>query len=248
MKNLEQPEEVIECCSPPCMLHELNAGPALFPQTLSMPSDEQDWASVRLWRKAKRQVLVERRLAVSVTDRTAHSIQVTATLAEMLDSARDKLLGFYWPFKGEYDPRSLVRSLHGKGVRLALPIVTAKAKPLVFREWSPGQKMSHGIWNIPIPADGGPVFPDVLLVPLVGFDKLGFRLGYGGGYFDRTLATAVPRPRAIGVGFARLEVATIHPQPHDIAMDCIVTEAGVLNVQGRRSCTAGPAASSLRRL
>jgi 5-formyltetrahydrofolate cyclo-ligase len=74
------------------------------------------------------------------------------------------LIGFYWPFRGEYDPRLLVRSLHAKGARLALPVVVEKAKPLVFREWWPGTPMTKGIWNI-VPAGGDPVAPDLLLVP-----------------------------------------------------------------------------------
>ena len=87
--------------------------------------------------------------------------------------------------------------------------------------------MARGIWNIPIPAERVVVEPTALLVPLVGFDREHYRLGYGGGYYDRTLGAKSPRPYAIGVGYESGRLATIHPQPHDIPMDAIVTEAGV---------------------
>ena len=87
--------------------------------------------------------------------------------------------------------------------------------------------MSQGVWNIPFPSEGRTVIPDVLLVPLVGFNRHRFRLGYGGGYYDRTIVAALIRPKTIGIGYDRLELATIHPQPHDLQMDCVVTERGV---------------------
>ena len=86
--------------------------------------------------------------------------------------------------------------------------------------------MVQGFWKIPVPAEGPEVIPDVTLAPVVGWDAAGFRLGYRGGYFDRTLAARLPRPYAIGVGLQAAQVQTIFPQPHDIAMDEIVTEAG----------------------
>jgi len=97
--------------------------------------------------------------------------------------------------------------------------------PLEFRAWAPDAKLVPGIWNIPVPADGAVIEPDALLVPLVGFDSEGYRLGYGGGYYDRTLASRRRKPLTIGVGFELSELPTIHPQPHDIPMDAIVTEA-----------------------
>jgi 5-formyltetrahydrofolate cyclo-ligase len=87
--------------------------------------------------------------------------------------------------------------------------------------------MERGIWDIPVPKPGKPVLPTLLFVPLVGFDDAGYRLGHGGGYYDRTLAALSPRPAAIGVGYAATRLETIHPQPHDIPMDAIATEAGM---------------------
>jgi 5-formyltetrahydrofolate cyclo-ligase len=218
----EQPARIIECSSPPCMLQEFEAEAS----STGLPAINaaQDWDEVRLWRRAKRAVLIERRVAMSATERAGRNEAITAALMQALAPPVGMLIGFYWPFKGEYDPRPLARSLHGKGVRLALPVVAEKAKPLVFRAWWPGIPMMRGVWNIPVPASGDPVAPDVLLVPLVGFDPQRYRLGYGGGYYDRTLAASSPRPRVIGVGFELSRIATIHPQPHDIAMDLIITE------------------------
>ncbi|RQP04459.1 MAG: hypothetical protein D1H97_17770 [Paracoccus sp. BP8] len=99
------------------------------------------------------------------------------------------------------------------------------ASPLAFHRWSPGAPMRRGHWNIPVPASIEAVEPDVVLAPLVGWDGRGYRLGYGGGYFDRTLAAR--RPLAVGTGLQSARLATIYPQPHDIPLAAIVTETGL---------------------
>ncbi len=173
----------------PCMLHELDhASPAPAMRERAPPApDAQEWEEVRLWRRAKRAALIERRLAIPAAERALHSQAITAALRKVLSLEQRDCLGFYWPFKGEYDPRPLVRSLHAEGVRLALPVVTEKRRPMIFRPWWPGAPTTLGIWNILVPAQGEAVEPDILLVPLVGFDRRRFRLGYGGGYYDCTL-------------------------------------------------------------
>jgi 5-formyltetrahydrofolate cyclo-ligase len=221
------PDEIIECSSPPCMLEEVYARTKTLSVPLPRGDVPQTWAEVRHWRSAKRKILLERRMALPALDRASHHTIVSTILGQVLQNNEGKLVGFYWPFKGEYDLRPLVRMLQAKGVRFALPVVIVKAEPMIFREWKPGARMSQGVWNIPVPAEGKPVFPDLLLVPLVGFDKHRFRLGYGGGYYDRTIAAAPLRPRSIGIGYDGLELSTIHPQPHDIQMDCVVTERGI---------------------
>jgi 5-formyltetrahydrofolate cyclo-ligase len=190
--------------------------------------DPQNWNEVRRWRKEAREQLVAVRMALSATQRRAHATSVSAALGRLLADTPAETIGFYWPFKGEFDPRPLVHDLHAAGQHLALPVVVNKAAPLIFRAWWPDAPMTEGVWNIPIPADGEPVQPDLLLVPMVGFDRRRYRLGYGGGFYDRTLAAAPKRPVTIGIGHAACALETLYPQPHDIPMDHVVTEDGVL--------------------
>lgn len=146
-----------------------------------------------------------------------------------------RVVAGYWPIKGEADLRPWLGLLHGQGAVIALPVVVQVAAPLEFRRWHPGTAMERGIWNIPVPPAGADSLrPEIALAPLVGWDCEGYRLGYGGGYFDRTLAATKPRPHVIGVGLQAARIGTIHPQPHDIPMDAIVTEGG-LQVQRNAS-------------
>ena len=156
------------------------------------------------------------------------------------------MLGFCWPHQGEYDARPLVERFIAQGGRAALPVVAARGSALQFRCWEPGVAMVAGEHGIPVPADGEPLSPDLMLVPLVGFDEAGYRLGYGGGYFDRTLA-GLARAHTIGVGYESARVPSIEPQPHDLPMRWIVTEAGVFErVAGRlRAVAAGDVRAAL---
>ena len=189
----------------------------------------ENWDEIRRWRKTERAAMLERRLAASREDRARWNEAIAATITQRLPQLRQMLVGFYWPFKGEFDARPLARALLKEGARFALPVVVEKAAPLIFREWWPGKTLTPGVWNIPVPAEGEPVTPEALLVPLVGFDRQGYRLGYGGGFYDRTLAAITDRvgrkPLTVGVGFELSQIATIHPQPFDIPMDLIITEA-----------------------
>lgn len=99
----------------------------------------------------------------------------------------------------------------------------ALGQPLAFREWHPHARLARGLWNIPYPADGTEMVPNIVAAPLVGFDCTCYRLGYGGGFFDRILACLSPKPMAIGVGYPGAALRTIFPQPHDVPMDWIVT-------------------------
>jgi 5-formyltetrahydrofolate cyclo-ligase len=145
-----------------------------------------------------------------------------------------KRLGFYWPMKGEPDLLPFVRSMLPALAAAALPVVVERRQPLEFWRWTADTELSNrGVWNIPQPATRDVVAPDVLLVPLVGFDPQGFRLGYGGGYYDRTLARLAPRPLLIGVGYEQGRLATIRPQPHDIPLDIVITENGRVDLMRR---------------
>lgn len=122
-----------------------------------------------------------------------------------------------------------MRRLSERGGVCALPMVIERHMPLVFRAWRPGDRLQRGVWNIPVPADGPEVTPDIIIAPVVGFDAACYRLGHGGGFFDRTLAAMPWRPRVTGVGYSQLAIRTIYPQPHDVPMDVIVTESSIVS-------------------
>ena len=193
--------------------------------------DPYEAADVKHWRKAQRAQLLAERAALPAAVRQAAAETIAghldALLAARFPTIEGLTLSAWWPIKAELNLRHWLESLLARGARVALPVVLTPAAPLAFRLWTPECKMMRGFWNIPVPADGPEVIPDVTLAPLVGWDGAGYRLGYGGGYFDRTLATLAPRPLTIGVGLSAAQVTTIFPQPHDIAMDAIVTEVGV---------------------
>ena len=198
---------------------------------LDEPVDPDQARDVARWRKAERIRLRAERDSLSVDARQAVGEALAAHLHRLLqdrfDGARGMTLSGYWPIKGEPDLRPLLAHLHNSGVIIALPVVETKAAPLAFRRWTPGMKMIRGDWNIPVPPpEVEALTPDIALAPLVGWTTDGYRLGYGGGYFDRTLATLAPRPFTIGIGFDSARLATIFPQPHDIPLDAILTEAG----------------------
>ena len=213
--------------SPPCMAGEI--APDYFDPLGVDPEQARD---VARWRRAERLRLRAERQALSVDARVAVGAALSGHLRDLLadrfGDMRDRVFSAYWPIKGEPDLRPLMADLHGTGVQVALPLVEVKQAPLVFRRWTPEARMVRGDWNIPVPPpESEVVTPDVALAPLVGWDRAGYRLGYGGGYFDRTLAHLAPRPFVIGIGLQAAELATIYPQPHDVPLDAIITEEGV---------------------
>lgn len=183
------------------------------------------------WRKAARVRLLAERAALPVAVRhdagAAIAGHLERLLAARVGDLRGRVVSVWWPIKAELNLRHWMEALVARGAVVALPVVETRAAPLVFRRWTPDCRMGRGFWNIPVPENTPSVMPDITLAPVVGWDAAGYRLGYGGGYFDRTLAALDPRPLVIGVGLAAARVATIFPQPHDIAMDAIVTEDGL---------------------
>lgn len=163
------------------------------------------------------------------------SLRLTATeaiarrLGELLPRLAPQVLAFYWPFRGEVDCRgAVIEWLAADGRRqAALPVIAAPAMPLVFRRWSPHCALEAGRYGIPVPARDDRVVPDVILMPVVGFDARGYRLGYGGGYYDRTLAALSPRPRTVGVGFEYSRLQDFAAEAQDIPMDWLLTDGGV---------------------
>ncbi|MBV8537222.1 MAG: 5-formyltetrahydrofolate cyclo-ligase [Alphaproteobacteria bacterium] len=189
---------------------------------------------MRRWRKETRERLLRERVDAGVGRRADWSKPIDAELRRVVPSLGAKSVGFYWPFRGEFDARPLIRQLiSAGGMTAALPAVVQPKSPLEFRRWVPGAAMEHGVYNIPVPKEREVLEPKVLIVPLVGFDAAGFRLGYGGGYYDRTIASFAARPYAIGVGFELSRLGTIHPQPHDIPMNAVLTEAGFMEHRPR---------------
>jgi 5-formyltetrahydrofolate cyclo-ligase len=181
--------------------------------------------AVKLWRRAERSRLIALRQELPAADRRRWSERILAGLRTLI-AERPGVLGVYWPFRAEIDPRPLIDWAVASGREVALPVVVDKTGPLEYRAWRPGEPLVDGVWDIPVPEIGAIVMPRIVLAPLVGFDPECYRLGYGGGYFDRTLAALVPQPLAIGIGYAIQQLETIHPQPFDVPMDLIVTETG----------------------
>jgi 5,10-methenyltetrahydrofolate synthetase len=171
--------------------------------------------------------LIAQREGVAPPRRRAVDAGINALLEQAFTSSARRVVAFCWPYRGEVDVRFAIRRFRDSGAVAALPEVQGRGRPLQFRQWWPGVAMVPGALGIPAPAGTDLVIPDAAFVPLVGFDGAGYRLGYGGGYFDRTLAALARKPLTVGVGTEAARLPTIHPQPHDIPMDFIVTEAGV---------------------
>lgn len=182
------------------------------------------------WRRATRREMVSRRAALSEADHAGKSAAIVYHLQNRFEPPRQ--LAFCWPIKHEPDVRAILGDWSGAGTRTCLPVVVDAAQPLAFRAWVPGEPLVADRYGIPTPVAGDWLVPDMILLPLNGFDAAGYRLGYGGGYFDRTLASLLPRPLAIGVGFEINRLPSIRPETHDQRLDWIVTEAGAFRIDG----------------
>jgi 5,10-methenyltetrahydrofolate synthetase len=174
-----------------------------------------------------RRELLALRAGMTPEARGAADAALIANLQPILAGMAGTLC-FTWPIKGEFDSRALITDWLAAGAsrRAVLPVVLTRHAPLKFRQWTPATTMRPAGFGTSVPEDGDWLTPDTLLIPLVGFDAAGYRLGYGGGYYDRTLAVLDPQPRKIGVAYSACELPSIEPQDHDIRMDVIVTEKG----------------------
>lgn len=184
-------------------------------------------SSTAEWRARTRKELIARRSEISDELHARWSKAIETNLARLLlrlDAMQ--VLGFYWPYKREFDATPFVKRMLPEGVSAALPVVVGAGAALEFRRWDATTPMEPGAYGIPVPRDTPAVLPDVVLLPANGFDRNGFRLGYGGGFFDRTFAAMRPRPRTIGIVFEIGRLETIFPESWDIAMDYVVTETG----------------------
>lgn len=184
-------------------------------------------------RRALRGSFLERRLALSAEDCARLSAEVCAGLRRGFPQLAAMRVAFCWPVRNEPDLRPLLETwmAEGKpGFSALLPVVNAENSPLAFRAWTAGTRLENDRYGIPTPACGEFLVPEALLLPVNAFDAAGYRIGYGGGYFDRTLAALKAQgiaPLCIGVGFELARVDSIQPAPHDWPLDAMVTEAGV---------------------
>jgi 5,10-methenyltetrahydrofolate synthetase len=182
---------------------------------------------LKKWRKSERERLIAARAALDTQTLEQFRQRIDAHLARSFPGLASAKLAFCWPIKGEYDARHLLRTLRERGALTALPVVVAPKQPLLFREWHPGVTMAIGPLAIPYPVNSPAVVPDAVLLPMNGWDDAGYRLGYGGGFFDRTLANLPRKPALIGVSYELARMETIDPQSWDIPVDWVVTERGV---------------------
>lgn len=186
-------------------------------------------------RRALRRQGIERRMALSAEAHASMSAALCALLRCEFPELAARRVAFCWPFRNEPDLRPLMQAWLAEGnagFAALLPVVVDADRPLAFRAWTPDCPMADDRYGIPTPTTGAWLTPEALLIPVNAFDAEGYRLGYGGGFFDRTLAALRPAPLSIGVGFELARVASIHPQAHDVRLDAIVTEAAVLRPKG----------------
>ena len=217
-------DERREYASPACFVHETDP----VYSGLSAVTVTGQRENIIRWRKVERARLIALRLAITAQERADRALRIATRLEALFPALAGCAISLYWPFRGEPDLRDWADRISTGGAICALPVVVEMNAPLVFRTWRPGEPLARGVWNIPVPAGGAEVIPDVVIAPVVGFDHQGYRLGYGGGFFDRTLAAFVRKPRVIGVGYDEASIPTIYPLPHDVPMDTIVTPEAII--------------------
>jgi 5,10-methenyltetrahydrofolate synthetase len=181
---------------------------------------------VKSWRKSERARLIAAREDLDAATLELLRQRLDGHLWRSFPGLAAAKLAFCWPIRGEYDARRLAQRLRERGAVTALPVIVAPGQPLVFREWHPGVALASGPLGIAYPVGSDPVVPTAALLPMIGWDEAGHRLGYGAGFFDRTLASITPKPVVIGVSYELGRMKTIRPQSWDVPMDWVVTERG----------------------
>lgn len=165
-----------------------------------------------------------RRRALDAGQKAAFDARICERLVAWCESTAPASVAVYWPLRGEPDIGPACTQLAAIGIQLVLPVVVARDTALAFSEWTPGEEMIRDEMGVAVPAHARMApRPDAIVIPCLGFNRERFRLGYGGGYYDRTLE-AVPRPMTVGVAYSFSEVA-FDSAPHDVALDLIITEA-----------------------
>ncbi len=202
------------------------------------------WDGTTLWplwpprqpmsKSIDRQQLIQERL--NMPDRLQRSDLLQQVMRIWLVGRTDTVIGAYWPIKGEFDPLPALHRWKEDGElldqplrrRIGLPVVNRHHKTLTFHVWYPGCPMEEDAYNIPKPKDTDLIVPTLLFVPCLGYGPGGYRLGYGGGFYDRTLATLQPKPFTVGLGFGHGFVPDFEPEPHDVPLDAILNEHGIV--------------------
>lgn len=204
-----------EFASPACLMHEVD------PAYMGVMPEERD---VFAWRRRERRRLLEIRAQKPLAEREERTRSLCRRLNSLLPHLLNKSISVYWPLAGEPDLRDWMHSPNARGATCLLPVVIQKNCPLVFRPWQRGEALEQGIFNIPVPVRLEEQRPDIVIAPVIGFDSDCYRLGFGGGYYDRTLASLGSKPLVIGVGYEFQRIESILPQAHDIPMDVIITD------------------------
>jgi 5,10-methenyltetrahydrofolate synthetase len=196
-----------------------------------MDNSEENKAAQK---KALRKLLLEQRL--NLPDRLQRGELLQQVMRIWLVGRTDAVIGAYWPIKGEFDPLPALHRWKEDGElvdqpeprRIGLPVVNRQHKTMTFHAWYPGCPMEEDAYGIPKPKDTELIVPTLLFVPCVGYGPGGYRLGYGGGFYDRMLASLTPKPVTVGLGFAQGFVDDLEPEPHDVPLDAILNDNGVV--------------------
>jgi 5-formyltetrahydrofolate cyclo-ligase len=205
----------------------MTSSPSIACDTSQLPQEIA--VGIDLDKAVLRRSLIAARGALGDRQRAEWDAALCARLLAWWTAHPVESLAVYWPIRDEPDLRPVFAELAAHGVRLALPVVTGKTAPLAFAAWVPGDVLIKDRYGVSIPASAEFVpCPQALLIPCVGFNAACFRLGYGGGFYDRTLAVT-PRPLTVGIAYSCL-AADFEVAPHDIALDVILTESAALGL------------------
>ncbi|MBT0570917.1 5-formyltetrahydrofolate cyclo-ligase [Curvibacter sp. CHRR-16] len=185
-------------------------------------------------KKALRKQLLE--IRQNIPDRLQRSELLQSVMRIWLVTRPDTVIGAYWPIKGEFDPLPSLHRWKEDGElmdqpqrrRIGLPVVNREHKTMTFHAWYPGCPMEEDAYGIPKPKDTELLFPTLLFVPCLGYGPGGYRLGYGGGFYDRMLGSLNPKPFTVGLGFASGFVDDLEPEAHDVPLDAILNDHGVV--------------------
>ena len=200
--------------------------------TATTPNSPKPWSDLTAMAPSSDKKVLRRQLQAerqSLIDRHQRAMHLQEVLRVWLLAREDHLVGAYWPIKGEFDalPALYRWSEAGAKRQIGLPVIDKTTKELRFQLWYPGCEMEDDAYGIPKPVNT-PVFePTLLLVPCVGYGPKGVRLGYGGGFYDRTLATLKPRPTTVGLAYSHGFVPWLQAEPHDVPLDAVLSDEGL---------------------